>query len=231
MSPDMHCFCGQAVPGARLARLRARAAASLGVPVEQSARRRLLGLGAILGLAPLAVLAQAMPAAADRPLDAAADVPSEVRAAFTTPTLQGQGRLRFLGLRVYDAYLWVPAGQPLAGDNWVQPLALEIRYQRALQGQQIADRSLQEMQRQGPLDEATGQRWLQAMRGQFPDVVAGSRITGLHLPGVGARFYVDGRLKGTVGDAEFARRFFGIWLSPQTSDQRLRSALLGQAVP
>ncbi len=183
-------------------------------------RRQLLGLVAALGSTPLA-------AAADGP----PTVPAEVGAAFTTPALQGQGRLRFLGLRVYDALLWVPAGQPLMVDNWAQPLALEIRYHRALQGQQIAERSLQEMQRQGALDEATAQRWLQAMRGHFPDVEAGSRITGLNLPGVGARFFVDGRLKGTVGELEFARRFFGIWLSPQTSDQRLRAALLGQAPP
>ena len=28
-------------------------------------------------------------------------------------------------------------------------------------------------------------------------------------------------------DAEFARRFFGIWLAPETSEPRLRAALLG----
>lgn len=168
-------------------------------------------------------------ARASSPAADGAEVPPEVRSAFGSPALQGQGRLRFLGLRVYEALLWTPAGQRvLAADAWAQPLALEIRYQRALQGQQIAERSLQEMKRQGELDELVSQRWLQTMKGLFPDVVEGSRITGVNLPREGARFFVDGRLKGAVAEPEFARRFFGIWLSPQSSDQKLRLALLGQ---
>ena len=39
-----------------------------------------------------------------------AEAPPEVRVALSQPTLQGQGGLRFLGLRVYEARLWVPAG-------------------------------------------------------------------------------------------------------------------------
>ena len=56
---------------------------------------------------------------------------------------------------------------------------------------------------------------------------AGDRITGVHLPGEGARFFVNGRLQGELRDADFARLFFGIWLSPRTSEPALREALLG----
>jgi len=34
---------------------------------------------------------------------------------------------------------------------------------------------------------------------------------------------------GEVKDAEFARRFFGIWLAPSTSEPALRQTLLGGA--
>ena len=61
----------------------------------------------------------------------------------------------------------------------------------------------------------------------FPDVRAGDRITGVHRPGTGARFFVNGRLQGELPDADFARLFFGIWLSPRTSEPALREALLG----
>ena len=198
-------------------------------------RRRWLALALQAGLA-VAVWPQMAAAVAPSPASADADAaPPEVRGAFNGAMLQGAGQLRFLGLRVYDARLWAPAGQPVPAGNWAQPLALEIRYQRALQGQQIAERSLQEMKRQGELDEATARRWLQAMQGLFPDVVPGNRITAVHLPREGARFYVNGQLKGAVSEAEFARRFLGIWLSPQTSDPKLRTALLGlgavQATP
>lgn len=140
----------------------------------------------------------------------------------------GQGGLRFLGLKVYDARLWAPAppADPLA-DPLKVPLALELQYARALVGRLIAERSLTEMKRQGPIDDATGERWLQAMSALFPDVAAGDRITGVHRPGEAARYFHNGRRLGEVRDAEFARRFFGIWLAPQTSEPGLRKALLG----
>jgi hypothetical protein len=34
-------------------------------------------------------------------------------------------------------------------------------------------------------------------------------------------------LRGDIRDAEFARLFFGIWLSPRSSEPAMRQALLG----
>jgi GPH family glycoside/pentoside/hexuronide:cation symporter len=63
------------------------------------------------------------------------------------------------------------------------------------------------------------------MQEVFPNVRRGDRLTGVHQPGTGAVFLLNGRPLATIADEEFARRFFGIWLSPQTSDTRLRKAL------
>jgi hypothetical protein len=54
-------------------------------------------------------------------------------------------------------------------------------------------------------------------------------LTGIHQPGVGARFWLNGQLRGEVADAEFSRLCFGIWLSDSTSEPRLRAELLTQA--
>ncbi len=140
---------------------------------------------------------------------------------------RGTGRLNFLGLHIYDARLWVAAGFDASAYERV-PLALELAYARKLNGAQIADRSLQEMQRLGALAPEQASAWRAEMGQAFPDVVAGDRITGLLLPGEGARFHLNGALRREVRDVEFARRFFGIWLAPQTSQPRLREALLGQ---
>jgi Chalcone isomerase-like len=175
-------------------------------------RRRLLCAAALVALAP-AARAQVAP-----PPEVAQDLPGA--------RLLGQGTLRWLGLRVYDAVLWSRA--PLtAADAANAPLALELRYARRLKGPLIAERSLDEMRRQGPIDDDSARRWLAAMTGLFPDVDEGDRITGIQRPGVGARFHVNGRLVGELADAQFARRFFGIWLSDSTSEPALRSALLG----
>jgi Chalcone isomerase-like len=158
---------------------------------------------------------------------AQARTPEELAAEWSAPRLHGQGRLRFLGLHVYDIRLWTNA-PTLGPEDWpLTPLALEIEYGRGLVGKLIAERSIDEMQRGGPIASEQSQRWLDEMTRLFPDVKAGDRITGLHRPGSGARFFFNGRLRGEVRDAEFARRFFGIWLGPRTSEPSLRESLLG----
>ena len=102
-----------------------------------------------------------------------------------------------------------------------------MQYARSLVGREIAKRSLVEMRRQASIDEAKAQAWLAAMEAAFPDVKSGDRLTGQYEPGSGARFYFNGQLRQRIPDAEFARLFFGIWLSPKTSEPALRTQLLG----
>jgi hypothetical protein len=176
-----------------------------------------------LGLAP-AWIANAHAADA---VDAPAP-PAEVLSALPAARLQGGGRLRFLGLSIYDARLWVPSG--FNASAYAQsPIALELSYLRSLSGKLIAERSLKEMRRQGSFSAQQEQAWLQAMLQAFPDVSNGDRITGLHTPGVGARFWFNGQPRASVNDAEFSRVFFGIWLSEATSEPQMRSQLLGLA--
>jgi Chalcone isomerase-like len=161
------------------------------------------------------------------PWTAVADAPpAEVSAALPGAKLQGQGRLRFFGLHVYDAVLW-SAQRLAAAEVATSPLALELRYARTLRGPLIAERSITEMKRVGEFGEAESQRWLDAMKRIFPDVNDGDRITGVHRPGEGALFYINGKPAGEIREAAFARLFFGIWLSPRTSEPALRASLLG----
>lgn len=154
--------------------------------------------------------------------------PGEVAAEISGARLQGAGTLRFLGLRVYDARLWI--GPTAMGPDWtVAPLALELDYARSLDGAKIAERSLSEMRRQGDIAADVAESWLASMKLLFPDVKAGDRLTGLNVPGLGVRFFVNGRFKGDLLDTTFARYFFGIWLSPKTSERALRDSLLGKA--
>ena len=154
--------------------------------------------------------------------------PAEVAAELPAAKLLGSGRLTFLGLLIYDARLWV--GEGFKAEAFEQtPLAIELEYGRTLYGKLIAERSLDEMKRGGGVSEEQGERWLTTMKQTFPDVVKGDRITGVLRPGVSARFFLNGKAIGEVSDTEFARRFFGIWLSPKTSEPKLRLSLLGPA--
>ncbi len=157
---------------------------------------------------------------------ATAAPPPEVSRAITGARLQGSGRLTFFGMHVYDARLWVNEGfQPERfGDL---PLAIELEYARTLYGKLIAERSLTEMKKVGEVPEAKAEAWLADMTRLFPDVAKGDRITGIQLPGGSARFYLNSQARGTISDLGFAPLFFGIWLSPRSSEPRLRQALVG----
>ena len=140
--------------------------------------------------------------------------------------LRGQGRFRYFGLAIYDARLW--SAEAVDGARWAeQPLTLELQYARALVGREIARRSLAEMRRQGPIGDAQAQAWLQQMESAFPDVEAGDRLSGQYDPAEGARFFFNGQTRRHIADAQFARLFFGIWLSERTSAPALRQQLLG----
>ena len=102
-----------------------------------------------------------------------------------------------------------------------------MRYARSLKGGAIAQRSVEEIEALSIGTPHQRRAWGQAMEKLFPDVVEGSTLTGLHLPGVGARFFHDGKPLGTIADPEFSRAFFSIWLAPSTSAPDLRAALLG----
>jgi hypothetical protein len=158
----------------------------------------------------------------------AAAVPPHVRSYVTDARLAGQGRLTWLGFHVYDAALYVPAGFDLDRRE-ATPFVLELTYARRLSGQAIAERSHDEIERLGYGTAEQRARWLEQMRSLFPDVEKGRKLAGVNLPGVGARFYFDGRLVGAIDDPAFARAFFAIWFDPRTAAPQLRDNLLKQA--
>ena len=174
---------------------------------------------AALGGAVLPSYAQA-PASPLPPAHVAETIPGAI--------FSGSARMRFLGFDVYDSALWVATGFKAA--NYAQSaLILELTYLRSLGGQAIAKRSISEMRRSGPISAEQEQRWLAAMQQSFPDVKSGDRITGVHNPVSGARFWFNGVARAPINDAEFSRLFFGIWLSTATSEPALRTALLANA--
>jgi hypothetical protein len=194
-------------------------------------RRHALQQVAVLALAGLTLAASGSARATTDTASAAqvgVPLPAELTSALPAAHTLGTGRLRFLGMGIYDARLWVSSG--FNASAYAQsPLALELGYLRSLSGKLIAERSLKEMRRQGSLPAEREQAWLQAMQAAFPDVNAGDRITGLHTPGVGARFWFNGQPRPAVPDAEFSRLFFGIWLSDVSSEPQMRERLLGRS--
>lgn len=194
-------------------------------PVLTANRRQCLVLGASLWLS-----ATSGPALAGRAGVAAEIEPApEIKSNLAAPLLQGIGRMTYFGLPVYQAALWTDG--PLPSADWLaHRLVLSLTYARALQGRAIAERSLLEMERMQPLTAAQRQAWQPVLQRAFPDVQRGERLSGVYRPGGPCAFYHQAQLSCETRDEELARRFFSIWLSPQTSEPALREALFSRVL-
>lgn len=117
------------------------------------------------------------------------------------------------------------------GDFASHAFALELAYLRDFRASDIARRSIDEMARVGDFTPRQAQAWSAALQDALPDVQKGDRLTGIHQPGRGTLFLVNGKPSGEVRDAQFSRLFFGIWLAPSTSEPQLRQALLAGTSP
>ncbi len=140
----------------------------------------------------------------------------------------GMGALRFFGFKAYDAILWVagPAANPFQAKSL---FALEIEYNVAVKAEEIINVSLVEMARLRRLTDAQVKSWTTEMQKTFPSVVSGDRLTGVSVPKVGTRFFLNGRLISEINDPAFGDAFFAIWLDEGTKRPDLRRSLLGSS--
>lgn len=137
--------------------------------------------------------------------------------------LQGEGSMRWFGIKVYDIRLWTPAKR----FTHAEPFALELIYDMNLSGKDIASKSVELMRDQGQKDEDKLKRWGEIMARVFPDIKKGDTLVGVSIPGKEARFYTRDRFIEAVPDPEFAKAFFDIWLAESTTEPKVRARLLG----
>ena len=147
-----------------------------------------------------------------------------VKSFITAANKVGQGRLTYLFWDVYDAALYAPNGV------WEpnQPFALQLSYLRTIKGKKIADRSIEEIRKQGFVDEVKLASWHTQMRKIFPDVNEGISLIGVYTTTGETIFFENNTEVGRINNAEFSRLFFDIWLSEKTQAPELRKKLLGQ---
>ncbi len=144
---------------------------------------------------------------------------------FKTPAVKiGEGKYYYKGLiHAYDAALFSPSAK--LDESGV--FALKLTYKTEIDGEDIADKSIEEINKQSKLSDTKLAEWRGKMKAIIPNVVEGTSLTGVNLPGKGVVFFKDGKKLGEIADGEFAKRFFDIWLSSKTSSQSLRAKLLG----
>jgi hypothetical protein len=154
---------------------------------------------------------------------AASTRPSEINGFINAPTPYGTASLTWLFLTAYDASLWTDA------PAWSMDttFALTITYRMSFTREELVERTLEEMQRVSPgLQRAALTGFGTSLTKAFQNVDSGDRITALLVPGAPVRFFHNGKPTHQIAGVEFAEAFFGIWLSPRTSDPDVRAGLL-----
>lgn len=157
------------------------------------------------------------------PLDARALEPfPALRKAIPDMAKAGEAQFSFLFLDIYDIALFAPQGRWDDG----APYALSLRYHVPIEGRELAERSINEMRRQG-VPEDKLKRWQGPMLALFPDVEEGTNMTTLAIPGKETRFFKNGRLINVIKDPDFAHAYLGMWLAENTSQPDVRARLIG----
>lgn len=153
-------------------------------------------------------------------------LPQEINTTLAPAQFTGTGKLSFFGLNVYEANLWVSPG--FKADSFEDhAFALDLHYLRSFSAEKIAKRSIEEMQRLEKIPDSKAALWLSTLSDVMPEIKKGDSLIGVHKPGTGVSFWHNGKRSGEIRDAEFSKQFFAIWLSPKTTEPKLRKALLG----
>ena len=156
------------------------------------------------------------------PLAALDAVPPPVSTHIENPREVGSTRVRVLFWDIYDISLYSPDGT----FDFSRPFALRLEYLRDIEGAVIAEKSVEEMRRQG-INEVKLADWFVQMKAIFPNVTRGTELIGVFRPGQPTRFYEGGNFIGVVPDSDFGIPFSRIWLGEETRLPDMRADLLG----
>lgn len=135
------------------------------------------------------------------------------------PPLVGSGTFRWYGLRLYDIEYREAA-------DACTPRILRITYARRIPADRLVKATLEQWREIGLNDDPKLRGWLRQASTIWPDIEPGDFLL-LRVDKNGAShfFGTEGYL-GTIPDPAFGTAFIAIWLSPDTTEPKLRAQLL-----
>jgi hypothetical protein len=149
--------------------------------------------------------------------------------------LIGQASFSYLFWDVYDSYLFGPAGAVFGtnfGNNFTSnqaskgnfPLSLVITYKRDIKANDLIDSTKEQWQHLG-IPPAQFDPYLPTLK-QWPNLSKGDELALVVYADFSVFFY-NRKFLALQDDRQFGFDFISIWLSPKTSEPKLRKKLLG----
>ena len=133
--------------------------------------------------------------------------------------LVGSGTLKWYGLRIYDVeYREAP--------NACTPRILRITYARRIPTHRLIKATREQWQEIGVADDSAVRAWLREAGALWPDIEPGDHLLLLVDSDGASHFFGSDGFLGTIQDPAFGTAFIAIWLSPDTTEPKLRAQLL-----
>ena len=114
----------------------------------------------------------------------AASKPQELHSIIVATKPYSEAALKRFVFYAYDAQLWTDA-KPWSYEN---PFALSLIYHMSFSTQELADKSIEEMEGLQVLSAKQKQNYLSILTKAFPNVKEGDRITAVYKPNAGVDF-------------------------------------------
>ena len=136
-------------------------------------------------------------------------------------TLVGKAKFSVLFWDIYDSALFSHNGEYLSDS----PYLFEIKYLRDISRDDLIDRTIEQWQHLG-IEKETYQPFVVELENIWPNIRKGDELA-MWTDGNATAFYFNQAFKGQITDPAFSQLFASIWLSPKTSQPKLRKQLLG----
>lgn len=125
---------------------------------------------------------------------------------------------------IYNSILYTESGK-YSPENLSDTVIFEIEYYRDITSKDLLERTIEQWQYLD-VPENHYKPFVPLLQEIWPDIAAGDKLTMVvhHHQSI---FYFNGEKIGLIKQKEFSRLFLDIWLSPNTSEKKLRAQLLG----
>ena len=136
----------------------------------------------------------------------------------------GTGVLKVFFMDIYSLTLHSKERDYSVSDHF----ALEFNYRKSVSKKTIVDASMDELSKVPNVGSVKKKAWQQILEKGISAMQAGERASVVFSKSGNVEFWSENREPVSFQDLKFAKNFAAIWLGPQTSHPKLRSALLGE---
>ena len=141
--------------------------------------------------------------------------------------LRGISTFRYFGFQMYTAALYMPseiAKNDVLGDA---PKYLVLHYHRSFTAATLRDNTEEILKKNPEVNLAVLKPELSKLYDSYRDVTEGDSYALSYVPGEGMKLFLNGAPQVKFDGGDFAKAYFGIWLSRYGVGEDFRKRLVG----